>query len=543
MRFGPTPLDEALGAILVHSLRLEDGAVKKGTILADADIARLRAAGFETVVTARPDPDDVGEDAAAAQIAKAAAGDGAQPGEAFTGRCNLTAAVHGVTLVDRARLDALNLVDEAVTVATVAPFAVAQPGQMLATIKIIPFAVPAPVLAKARTVIEDGGPLVSVVPFASHAVGLVMTRLPGTRDRLLDSTEAATRTRVEALGSKLTAVERCDHDSDAIAAAIRRLRDAGCRPILVSGASATVDRRDVAPAGIVAAGGEIVHFGMPVDPGNLILLARIGDDPVLVLPGCARSPKENGFDWVLQRLLADLPVGPADIMAMGSGGFLKDIPSRPSPRRRRRAAAQGKRIAAVVLAAGQSRRMGALNKLTAEVGGKPMLRHAVDAALASAAGPVIVVAGHDPDAVRAALGDAPVTVTDNPDYAEGLSTSLRTGIAAAANLDPAVDGALVLLGDMPSVAASDLDRLIAAFDPDEGRAICVPTYRGKRGNPVLWGRDFFDGMRRLSGDVGAKHLIGENAERVQEVPMASDAVLSDIDTPAALAAATAEKAG
>lgn len=542
MRFGPILLGDAVGAILVHSLRLDDGAVKKGTVLSEVEIARLAAAGYGSVVAARLDPDDIGEDDAAAAVAAAVAGDGTTVGQAFTGRCNLTAAVHGVALVDRGRLDRLNRVDEAITVATVAPHAVVQPKQMLATIKIIPFGVPAPLLAEAVAVAGDGDPLVTVVPFAAHDAGLVMTRLPGTRDRLLDSTEAATRTRLEALGSRLAGVARCDHEADAIAAAIGRLRDSGCRPILVSGASATVDRRDVAPAGIVAAGGEIIHFGMPVDPGNLILLARIGDDPVLVLPGCARSPKENGFDWVLQRLLAKLPVDAADIMTMGVGGFLKDIPSRPSPRRRRRGPAAGKRIAAVVLAAGQSRRMGEQNKLTATVAGKPMLRHAVDAALASSAGPVIVVAGYDPGAVRTTLDGAPVTIVDNPDYAEGLSTSLRCGIAAAAALDPAVDGALVLLGDMPAVAGGDLDRLIAAFDAEEGRTICVPTYRGKRGNPVLWGRDFFDAMRRLSGDVGAKHLIGENAERVCDVPMPSDSVLNDIDTPAALAAVTG-KAG
>jgi molybdenum cofactor cytidylyltransferase len=112
------------------------------------------------------------------------------------------------------------------------------------------------------------------------------------------------------------------------------------------------------------------------------------------------------------------------------------------------------------------------------------------------------------------------------------STSLQIGIAA---LPANIDGALVCLGDMPLVTAAVLDRLIAAFSPLEGRAICVPTWNGKRGNPVLWDRRFFAAMADLAGDVGAKHLIGEHADLVCE-SYVHDAVLTDIDTPEALAA-------
>ncbi|MEX2642177.1 MAG: hypothetical protein WD270_01905, partial [Acetobacterales bacterium] len=367
MKFGPVPLEEAEGAILVHSQRLAGGTLKKGRVLSAEDVGKLREADIESVVTARLEDGDVGEDAAAAAVAEALAGDNVTAAEAFTGRCNLSAGTHGVVRIDRDRLERLNRIHEAVTVATVTPWTVAEPKQMLATIKIIPFAVPRDVLDAVLDAARGEAPLVSVAPFVPHAVGLVMTRLPGTREKLLDSTEEATRNRVEALGSSLANSIRCGHDEEEIAGAVAALRDGGCSPILIAGASATVDRRDVAPAGVVAAGGEVVHFGMPVDPGNLILLAKLGDIPVLVLPGCARSPKENGLDWVLRRLLAEMPVAPGDIMDMGSGGFLKDIPSRPMPRGRRREpeAAGGRRVAAVVLAAGQSRRMGGVNKLVA----------------------------------------------------------------------------------------------------------------------------------------------------------------------------------
>jgi molybdenum cofactor cytidylyltransferase len=278
---------------------------------------------------------------------------------------------------------------------------------------------------------------------------------------------------------------------------------------------------------------------MPVDPGNLLLLARLGDRPVLGLPGCCRSPKLNGLDWVLARLAAGLEVTGRDIMAMGVGGLLSEIASRPQPREADAAPASAK-AAAVVLAAGQARRMGGPNKLLLEIGGKPMVRHVVEAALASRAAPVVVVLGHQQHEVRQALRGLKVRFAINPDYEGGLSTSLRAGLEA---LPPDAAGAVVCLGDMPRVTAGLIDRLIAAFDPVEGRGIVVPTWRGKRGNPVLWARAYFAQMGAVAGDVGARHLIGEHAHAVVEVEAGSDAALVDIDTPEALAAYAAEAAG
>jgi molybdenum cofactor cytidylyltransferase len=142
------------------------------------------------------------------------------------------------------------------------------------------------------------------------------------------------------------------------------------------------------------------------------------------------------------------------------------------------------------------------------------------------------VLGNQEDAIDRALGKLPVERVRNLAFAEGLSTSLKCGLAA---LPHDIDGAVVCLGDMPLITGRDIDRLIAAFNPLEGRAIIVPTRRGKRGNPVLWARRFFAEMAELAGDVGAKHLIGEHAELVCEVEMDTDSVLVDIDTPEALA--------
>jgi len=190
------------------------------------------------------------------------------------------------------------------------------------------------------------------------------------------------------------------------------------------------------------------------------------------------------------------------------------------------------RIAAIVLAAGRSTRMGAANKLVADVGGKPMVRHAVEAALASHARPVLVVTGHQAGDVRAALAGLDVTFVANPDFAQGLSSSLKAGIRA---VPTDATGALVLLGDMPRIGAAHLDAMIAAFASEAGAAIVVPMHQGQRGNPVLWPADHFSDMLALEGDAGARSLLARHAHRVREIDLGTDAVLMDVDTPDALA--------
>ena len=539
MKFGEVPVAEAEGAILAHSLRLGTVALKKARVLSRADLDLIAAAGLSRIVVARLEPNDVGEDEAARRVAEAAAGAEVEPAAPFTGRANLLAKTRGLLVFHRERLDRLNLVDEAVTFGTLPPFAVVEPRMMVGTVKIIPFAAPAEAVERCVAAARSDEPLLRVAPFVPRSVGLVQTRLPGLKESILDKTREVTEGRLKALGCRLAFEDRCGHTTAELAALIRDAMGHGIDILLIHGASAILDRRDVIPAAIVAAGGQIDHFGMPVDPGNLLLLGHVGERAVLGLPGCARAPKVNGFDWVLERLVAGLPVGSGEIMRMGSGGLLAEIPSRPLPRAEATPAAErksetkphGPRIAALLLAAGQSRRMGGPNKLLAEINGTPMVTHVARRLLASRARPIIAVLGNQADAVDTALGKLPIERVRNPDFAAGLSTSLKHGITA---LPSDLDGMIVCLGDMPLISGRHLDRLIAAFNPLEGRAIIVPTRRSKRGNPVLWSKQFFPEMAGLAGDVGAKHLIGEHAELVAEVEMDDDAVLVDIDTPDAL---------
>lgn len=536
MKFGPVPVAEAAGAIAVHSTRAPGAVLKKGTVIGAAEIAALQAAGIASVVVARLEPQDVPEDVAAAEIAAAAAGDAVRVDHAFTGRCNLFASAPGVLVVDGDAIDRLNQVDESITLATLPAFKPVVEGEMIATVKIIPFAVDASARDRAMAAAQAAKPLVRVAPYRISKVGVISTKLPGLAEKVIEKTLKVTAERLAPAGARIVAERRVPHETAALAQAIDAVLAQGAELVLVFGASAIADRRDVIPAAIAATGGTIEHFGMPVDPGNLLLIGELQGRPVLGAPGCARSPKENGFDWVLMRLLAGLPVSRADIARMGVGGLLMEIVTRPQPREEI-AKPEGRRVAAIVLAAGRSTRMGGPNKLVAELAGKPLVRIAAEQALASRARPVIVVTGHQRERVEAALAGLPVRFVHNPDYEQGLSTSLRTGIATLA-LD--VDAAVVCLGDMPQVSGGMIDRLIEAFDPERGALIVVPTLDGKRGNPVLWSRRFFAALGELQGDVGARHLIGAHPDGLVEVPVTGVGAFFDIDTPDALAAARVE---
>lgn len=536
MKFGSVPIAEAVGGTAVHSIRQGDFVLKKGTLIGPAEVASLKTAGVKEITVARLDPGDVSEDQAAADIAAAIAGEGVRIDRAFTGRCNLFAESAGVLVVDRDAVDALNRIDEAVTLATLSAYKPVVEGEMIATVKIIPFAVAKAARDQAMAAAAKAKPVIRVAPYKLRKIGVVSTLLPGLAPKVIEKTLKITTARTAPAGATIIAEKRVPHDQAALARAIDELLKAGAELVIVFGASAIADRRDVIPAAIEAVGGDIEHFGMPVDPGNLMLIGKARGQPVLGAPGCARSPKENGFDWILMRLLAGLPVTRADVTGMGVGGLLMEIVTRPQPREERTPQI-GRRVAALVLAAGRSTRMGAVNKMLAEIGGKPLVRIAAEQAVASHAHPVIVVTGHEREKVEAALNGLPVRFVRNADYAEGLGTSLKAGIAA---VPEEADAVVVCLGDMPQVDAALINRLIAAFDPERGALVVVPSIDGRRGNPVVWSRRFFHDLMAIQGDVGARHLIGNYAEVVVEVPVAGEAALTDVDTPESLLAVKAE---
>lgn len=324
MRFGPLSLDEAEGAVLANSQPAGGRRLKKGTVLGAEDIAALKAEGFSEVLAARLDPDDMSEDAAAERLAQALVPDpkraGLRLGRAATGRVNIHAEAPGVVEVLADRIHALNAVDPMITVATVPEWQRVGPRSMVATVKIISYAVPAAALEAACHAGQGALRLRRVV---HDTAKLIQTAV--TADETGDKGQAVTAERLDRLGVRLGEKQVVPHRIDALAEAIRATDAAA---VLILTGSATSDARDVAPEALRAAGGEVTHFGMPVDPGNLLFYGRLGERPVIGLPGCARSPALNGADWVLERLLCGVELRPGDVARMGVGGLLKEIPVR-----------------------------------------------------------------------------------------------------------------------------------------------------------------------------------------------------------------------
>ncbi|MDJ1007240.1 MAG: molybdopterin-binding protein [Paracoccaceae bacterium] len=327
MEFGPVPLSQAEGAILAHSETLPGGRLRKGRVLTADDVARLAETGVAEVTVARLGSGDVHEDPAASAVAAALVPNperaGLRLGPAATGRVNLFSDVVGVAEIDRAAIDAANRVDPGITIATVPQWQRMAQGGMVATVKIIPYAVSRDALDRA---VAAAVAAIAMRPVAVATASLIQTRI-GDEDG--EKGHRAIHKRLEALGVALEPKVLVPHRTEALAEAVRAVTG---EVILILTGSATSDIRDTAPEALRAAGGEVVHFGMPVDPGNLLFLGRLGSKPVIGLPGCARSPALNGVDWVLERVVCGVVVSGADIQAMGVGGLLKEIPERGRPR-------------------------------------------------------------------------------------------------------------------------------------------------------------------------------------------------------------------
>jgi molybdenum cofactor cytidylyltransferase len=338
MKFGPVPLERAEGKILGHNVAGSDGKriLRKGRALGPEDIAALRGLGRRTVYVAELDPGDVEENAAALRIAEAAVGPGLRLSGSSTGRVNLISTALGVFRFPEERLRAVN-VSEGVTVASLSSDTVVRPGQTVATVKVIPYAVPAAEVERGERVARGEGPLFRVDALSPKRVGLVLSGSPSVRAQLTESFSPLLE-RVAALGSEV--VEQAyvtledERGEEALAETLLRQRRLPVDLILLAGETAIMDRHDITPRAVERAGGRIVSVGAPVDPGNLLMIAYIDDVPVLGAPGCARSRKGNVVDWVLPRLLAGDRISREDVIAFGAGGLLEDVPERPLPRSR-----------------------------------------------------------------------------------------------------------------------------------------------------------------------------------------------------------------
>jgi molybdenum cofactor cytidylyltransferase len=532
MKFGEVLLDDAFGSFLAHSLGVGADRLKKGTLLGPAEIALLEASGITSAIVARLEDGDVDEDTAARRLADCCRDSSLSHRDASTGRVNIHAGHDGLFIVDKAAVDAINRVDPAITLATLAQFAPVTRGQMVATVKIIPFAVAQEKLQLIESMLVGSStPIFKVARWQPRRVGLVSTLLASLKVEVIEKTNRILQARLALSESQIVIERRVAHTATAVGAAIAQLTREAIDLIIVFGASAVVDPYDVIPEGIRLADGKVIQVGMPVDPGNLLVLGAFDQIPIIGAPGCARSPKENGFDWVLDRVIAGVPLTPDDFASMGVGGLLMEIESRPRPREDKRGTRKP-HLAALMLAAGTSSRMGGSHKLRAKFDDVPLIARSAAVITDALATAPLVVLGHDAVGLAALLPTGTAHVV-NPDFADGISSSLRVGIAA---LNQECDGVLIHLADMPAVTAPHLRLLAQAFFASGGTAVVRATHAGKRGNPVILPRALFSQVARLTGDLGARAIIEAFGGTIIDVELGEAASL-DVDTPEALKAA------
>lgn len=594
MFFGDVPTEQANDCILAHSLRVENLRIRKGEILSEELIRNLLANNVDAVTVARLEPGDIHEDEAAHQLANALSGPGVYLGDARTGRVNVYAAGTGLLEINRPSVLASNSVSHSITFATLAENQWVPQGKLVATAKIIPFAVAADELQMATTAVtQSARPALQLHTPTPHRAHLVQTTLSATTNRVLEKTVNVCAQRLAKRQAELVSSATCTHASDALASALSALADTtDFRDgdwILVVGASAISDIDDVIPAAIRQLGGNIERLGIPVDPGNLLMNAELQGHRVIGLPGCARSPKHNGFDQFLDRMSCNLPIDDNWVNSLAVGGLLNEIPERPQQRTKLPAiepptdknVTPNRKIAAVILAAGRSQRFGHNNKLLALWQQKPILQHTLENLAASKVDELLLVTGHDSDALHQSVpllqqlqpmannsdhakdhsqscshttthagrigeSEKPLNVLHNPDHRDGMATSLRSAIsflaqrnrdvfcaASQTNDSPTqhgIEAVLVCLGDMPMISTSTINQLIDAWRSDLNASAFIPVLDGKQGNPVIMTSGLFDSLLSLSGDTGARKLLQDSPAVVTEVRVDDPAILQDIDT-------------
>jgi molybdenum cofactor cytidylyltransferase len=528
MKFLSAPPLQASGCILAHSIFANGNRMQKGKILSQQDCVSLAGAGVTEIWIVKLESDDVDEDTVATRIAQSISGIeklAVRIGSANTGRCNIYATDTGICLFDANAIQQLNLLAEEITVSTVAEFAPVRANQMIATIKVIPFAVRESVVSQIEKIGGEVGLRVGI--FKKKNARLIMTRISGIKESLFEKALTVTAARLADVNFTIETSVILPHSINMVAEEIAQ--DTSDMTLILGG-SAISDRADVVPSAILKAGGEIIRLGMPVDPGNLLCLARHADGrPIIGLPGCARSPKLNGFDLVLYRLAAGLEIKSADIARMGVGGLLEELPERGQLRESEVFAATGassQKVGAVLLAAGQSSRMGKNNKLLLQTGQMTVVQRAAKNLLDAGINDIVVVTGRDAEQVGQSLG-APITV-HNPAFAEGISTSIKAGIAA---IPDSWESALIVLGDMPSINPDTIRKLIAAASKNCDAV--VPIFEGKQGHPVLWKRPAISLLQQAHGDVGGKAVLAQMGDRVLKISVDDPGILIDIDTPEA----------
>ena len=495
MKFGTFPVEDCVGGILAHSISIGGKRMRKGRRLSYEDVDSLRAAEISEIVVALLESGDLGEDEAAERIAAKLCGGGNRliTSAPFTGRVNIYVEEPGILYVDERRVLELNRIDPAITLATLPNFSRLAPRMLAATVKIITYGVPEAEVVRAETV---GAGALKHRDVAHRSAGLIMTEIPGGKHSLIEKGRVSVESRLSALGISLVDAQVTSHDAASIGKA---LKDCDGSILLILTGSATSDSRDVAPYGLQLAGGVLHRFGMPVDPGNLLFLGKMGPKPVIGLPGCARSPALNGADWVLERVACGIAIEDIDIAAMGAGGLLKEIPVRPQPRGTIAAASARPIIEALVIEAGNFEQAFEI--------AKKVSRSRLDRVKLVGSEPTGDLAGE--------IAGSNVALVRTGTNLRRRGDSIRMGIAA---LGRDADAVVLIPADGFVPNGAQLNRMAAAFSPSDNREIIRFAGPGiSSGPPILFGRRFFESLSELGGTSGASKLIAEFGDFLNEI--------------------------
>ena len=319
MRLENIPIDQAIGAILVHNIVDAEGrkALSKGKLVRAEDVDKLRALGKQSVYVAIPEPGDVREDEAATRLAQLVAGDKIERSKPSGGRVNFYATERGFIRTNATNLKRINELD-GITLATVRNFTPVAPKKLIATLKTIGLALPETTLRAA----EEIGVVLTIAPVSDQKVAIILTGSENGRARVREVFAPPIRARVEELGAQVMVEDYVTEEEGAIANAIEAATRAGAQMIILAGETSIMDAGDITPRGIQRAGGQIELYGAPVEPGNLLLLAYYGAVPIIGAPGCMKSRETNVVDLILPRLLAGERVSRADVVALADGGLL-----------------------------------------------------------------------------------------------------------------------------------------------------------------------------------------------------------------------------
>ena len=525
MKIFEKDIQETFGCLLMHSVFLEDGRIRKGKIIDKNDIAMMERSDIEKVQVGELEDDDIGENAASGLIAKAIATNQFSVSPTLSGKTNITSIADGLIEIDEGNVTKLNNLSPNIAVSTLNNHDVVYRGDHTVSVKIISFVISSSDLDKILNFLKKNK-IVKLKKFKSMRFGVIYTIAKNEKRSLIEKTKKSIMSRIGNYNSTIMDERVLPHNSASIKNNVVELLENNINCILLFLSTSVTDVNDIVPTVINDLGGKINSFGMPVDPGNLTLSGKINDVDIIVAAGSARSDSLNGFDWHLNCLHANIEVSQEMVNSLGVGGLLKDIDFAVKRKRVSKTIDTKKsNIAAVVLCAGESKRMGNRNKLLLKVAGKSLIKNYIDNISKSNVSEIVIVTGYQSIEIERELEGYDVKFIHNEKYREGMSTSLNTGINS---LSKNINAAIICLPDMPMIGIYEINKLIEYYNPKIGNEICIATYNDQRGNPVLWDRKYFKKLMQIKGDKGGRYLLPKFLEQSVEVVL-GEAVAFDVD--------------